>query len=553
MIALPVLDAHDPHLRVESLHALAYCPRLFYYQEVERISVPHERVFAGRQLHAALEADEDGESVSIELTSTTLGLTGKVDCLRRRDGSHLPYEHKRGQPRRRDDNTPEPWPSDRIQLIAYAVLIEEAFGQPIPEGRIRYHAANVTVRVPLDDAARADLTQAIDHARRLRESVERPPIADNDRLCARCSLAPVCLPEEVRQDRQPEHDPVRLFPPDRDGATLHVVSQGAQVGCSGDSLVVRPRDQPETKHAIRGVESLLLHGFAQVTTQALRKCVEHGVGVHWLSTTGFHTASLTPTAGQVQRRIRQYRALTDEATCLRLARALVHAKVEGQHRYILRATRGGSSVRDDLLGQLTGIQDCLRSSTTAADRDRLRGYEGTAAVHYFQALRAVLGPQVPDDLRSATRNRRPPLDRFNALLSFGYGLLHTAVMRALLAVGLEPALGFFHTPRSAAYPLVLDLMELFRVPLWDLVVVGSLNRSQWDPATDFTVTRAKVWLSDAGRKKAIGLFEARLEETWKHPVLNYSLSYARTIELEARLLEKEWTGEPGLFARSRLR
>ncbi len=215
---------------------------------------------------------------------------------------------------------PNAWPSDRIQLIAYAVLLEEAFGQPIPEGRIRYHAANVTVRVPLDDAARADLhARPSTDARRLRESVERPPIADNERLCARCSLAPVCLPEEVRQDREPEHDPVRLFPPDRDGTTLHVVSQGAQVGCSGDSLVVRPRDQPETKHPIRGVESLLLHGFAQVTTQALRKCVEHGVGVHWLTTTGYHTASLTPTAGQVQRRIRQYRALTDEATCLRLA------------------------------------------------------------------------------------------------------------------------------------------------------------------------------------------------------------------------------------------
>ena len=97
-------------------------------------------------------------------------------------------------------------------------------------------------------------------------------------------------------------------------------------------------------------------------------------------------------------------------------------------------------------------------------------------------------------------------------------------MRAVLASGLEPALGFFHTPRSAAYPLVLDLMELFRVPLWDMVLVGSLNRGQWDPAADFVVTRAKVWLSDAGRKKAIGLFEARLEETWKHPVLDYSLS-----------------------------
>jgi CRISPR-associated protein Cas1 len=104
-----------------------------------------------------------------------------------------------------------------------------------------------------------------------------------------------------------------------------------------------------------------------------------------------------------------------------------------------------------------------------------------------------------------------------------------------------------------AYPLVLDLMELFRVTLWDVPLVGSLNRGQWNPGTDFEVTRAKVWLSDGGRRKAIGLFEDRLQEAWKHPVLNYSLSYARTIELEARLLEKEWTGEPGLFARSRLR
>jgi len=96
-------------------------------------------------------------------------------------------------------------------------------------------------------------------------------------------------------------------------------------------------------------------------------------------------------------------------------------------------------------------------------------------------------------------------------------------------------------------------MELFGVTLWDMPLIGSMNRGQWDPIDDFAVTRAKVWLSGSGRKKAVVIFEDRLQETWKHPVLNYSLSYARTIELEARLLEKEWTGEPGLFARSRLR
>jgi len=536
-----------------ALHALAYCPRLFYLEEVEEIRVADDRVYAGRELHASLEADEEGEATRLELASETLGLVGKVDCLRRRDGSYLPYEYKRGKPDRDENKAARPWRSDRLQLIAYAVLLEEHLGEAIPEGRIRYHAANVTVRVPIDERAREELREAIAEARRLRDSLERPPIAENERLCVRCSLAPVCLPEEVRQERQPEREPVRLFPPDRDGASVHVLTHGAYVGRSANSLEVRPRDGPSVKHPIHGVDSLLLHGYAQVSTQALRLCVDQGVGVHWLTQTGQHIASLTPTAGQVQRRIRQYRALTDEATCLRLARAMVQAKLEGGHRYLLRATRGADAGREKLRPRLHSLQTALRKVHRAEDRDSLRGLEGAAAVQYFEGLRFLLRDEVDDEFRFERRSRRPPLDRFNAVLSFGYGLLHSAVTRAVLASGLEPALGFFHTPRSAAYPLVLDLMELFRLPLWDLVVVGSLNRGQWDAAGDFQVTPSKVWLSDAGRKKAIELFEGRLQETWKHPVLGYSLSYRRTIELEARLLEKEWTGEPGLFARSRLR
>src|SRR5438445_2529522 len=149
MITLPVLDSHAPPVRVMALHALTYCPRLFYLEEVEEIRVADERVYAGRELHAGLEADEEGDWTSLELTSPALGLTGKVDCVRRRDGSYLPYEHKRGQPRRDQPpgvdtpGSPEAWPSDRLQLIAYAVLLEEAFAQPIAEGRVRYHAANV--------------------------------------------------------------------------------------------------------------------------------------------------------------------------------------------------------------------------------------------------------------------------------------------------------------------------------------------------------------------------------------------------------------------------
>ena len=544
---------HAPPLRVMSLHALAYCQRLYYLEEVEEIRMADAAVYAGRELHAALEADEEGERTQLELSDPGLGLVGKVDALRRRDGSFLPYEHKRGRARR-EGKVAETWPSDRLQVVAYAVLIESATGESVKEGRVRYHADNITVRVSIDDRARADLVEAIALARRLRESTERPPVAENERLCARCSLAPVCLPEEVRQSEDPDREPLRLFPPDRDGTNLHVVTPGASVGRSGETLIIKtPDGAPATKHAIREVDALLLHGYAQVTTQALNLCVDRGIPVHWLTSSGRHTASLTAGAGQVQRRVRQYRALADEATCLRLAKALARAKLEGQHRYLLRGSRGDQSARDEMLADLVPLRSALASIEGAADRDSLRGFEGSAAVGYFRGLAKLLAPTVPDSLRYATRSRRPPLDRFNALLGFGYALLQTAVMRAILAAGLEPSLGFFHTPRSAAYPLVLDLMELFRVPLWDMVLIGSLNRGQWDPEEDFTVTKVKVWLSESGRRKAIRLFEDRLDESWKHPVVGYSLSYARTLELEARLLEKEWSGEPGLFARMRLR
>jgi CRISPR-associated protein Cas1 len=127
------------------------------------------------------------------------------------------------------------------------------------------------------------------------------------------------------------------------------------------------------------------------------------------------------------------------------------------------------------------------------------------------------------------------------------------VTNAITVVGLDPSLGFFHRPRSQAPPLALDLMELFRVPLVDLPVIASINRKQWDIENDFDVAGQQVWLSDEGRKKLIRIYERRKSDYWRHPVLRRSLSYSRIIELEVRLLEKEWMGEAGLFARMRLR
>lgn len=541
---------HEPPIRVAALHALKYCERLFYLEEVEEIRVADDAVLAGRTLHEELS---DGESRSFLLSSERLGLVGRVDAIRHREGGWVPIEHKRGRPRRGPGNEPEAWDSDRVQVAAYAMLLEEATGTPVSEGRVRYHSDGVTVRVTIDDEVRQEVLRAVARARELRASTTRPPVTPNERLCLRCSLAPVCLPEEERLARDERWEPVRLFPPDHERKVVHVARHGARVGRSGDTLRIDGDEGEARVLPIREVEALVLHGNVQVTAQALSLCASQGVGIHWVSSGGRYIAGLASDAGLVQRRLRQYRALSDPAFALGLSRRVALAKMENQLRFLLRATRGEESRPEPVRRAVAILRSEMRSAARAENADSLRGHEGTAARAYFDALPCLIGPDVSETLRPSGRTRRPPRDRFNAILSFGYALLYRAVMHALLGVGLEPALGFFHTPRSAAHPLVLDVMELFRVVLWDMVVVASLNRKQWDERAHFEVAKDHVWLSTEGRKLAIDLFEKRLEECWKHPVTGYSLSYRRTLELEARLLEKEWSGQPGLFARARIR
>lgn len=540
-----------PTIRVMALHALAYCERLFYLEEVEEIRVADAAVYAGRRLHEELAADE-GEMVSLVLESDTLGIRGKADCLRRRDGRLIPYEHKRGRSAKGDDG-PQAWPSDRLQVCAYTLLLEEHTGTAIEEARIRYHTNNATVRVAVDETARADVRRAVARARELSRSVERPPVTDNDRLCLRCSLASVCLPEEERLAKDEEWEPIRLFPQDRERQTVHVTTHGARVGKSGETLTVTDTTGQKQVFPIREVGEVVIHGYAQVSTQAIHLCASQEVGVHWFTGGGRYVSGLVSGASPVQRRIRQFEALREPGLLFRLARRLVIARASSQLGFLLRASRGKDRKALGIEGAIQGLRNALRAASYAEGVDALRGHEGDAGRHYFSGFPGLLRDDLDERLRFGGRNRRPPRDRINALLSFGYALLYRDVLQATMSVGLEPSFGFFHRPRSAAHPLALDLMELFRVPLWDMPLVASVNRLQWDVEGDFTQAGKQVWLSDTGRKKAIEVYERRKEDRWKHPVTKYSLSYARLIELEARLLEKEWAGEPGLFARMRLR
>ena len=571
------MDGHEeyPVIRVMALHALEYCERLFYLEEVEEIRVADAAVWAGRRLH--VELDEPEEIVSLTMQSEKIGIRGRVDAIRRRDGTLHLVEHKRGASRRgHGEQSPTAWESDRIQAMAYAMLLEEHSGQPVPEVRIRYHRDHQTVRLPVLDEDRAAVHAAVARAHELMDSTQRPPVTDNERLCVHCSLAPVCLPEEVRlldalhgSSSQGEEDdleqgagpkkvpagiaPLRLFPADSERRSLHVVTQGARVGRSGGELAVAERDQKKVKVGIRQVSDVVLHGYAQITTQAMRLCASEGVPVHLLTATGAYLGVFAGGSGSVQRRIRQFKALSEPSVAHALARRLTCAKIEMQLRHILRASRKDPAIRASMEGSISAIRSAVGGAADATHRESLMGHEGSAARAYFKALSGLVVAAAGPEMVPSGRSRRPPKDRFNALLSFGYGLLYRDVVGAIIRVGLDPAFGFFHQPRSTAFPLALDLMELFRVPIVDMAILGAVNRRTFAIDEDFEIAGPQVWLSASGRKKFIEVYERRKHEEYRHPAIGYTLSYIRMIELEVRLVEKEWSGEPGLFAKLRLR
>lgn len=540
-------------IRVSALHAIAYCPRLFYLEEVEELYTQDAAVFAGRRLHAELEKQEDEEWEELFLESEELGLRGRLDALRTRDGQTIPYEHKRGRCRRDENNQPQAWESDKLQILAYAYLLELVQEIPVKEGRIRYHADNILIHVPLDDAGREAVREAIQQARILKQSAYRPPVTDNERLCARCSLAPVCLPEEARLAHDREWQPIRLFPEDDDRQIIHILEPGTCVGKTGEQIKITRRNQPVETIPARQVGQVVLHSFSQISTQALHFCAMQNIGVHFISGGGRYLGSFDTRQGSIQRRIRQYAALSNADACLELARKLVTCRAQGQRKFLMRGTRGKAKVPEKLEKAIAQMKAALKQVSQAKSLASLLGLEGNLAAVYFSALPCLISPEIPKEMHFGGRNRRPPKDRFNCLLSFGYALLIKDVMNAILCVGLEPALGFYHQARSQAAPLALDLIEIFRVPLVDMTVMASVNRNQWDVKADFEVRGKQVWLSEVGKRKFVELYERRKQESWKHPVIGYSLTYRRLFELEVRLLEKEWSGEGGLFGQLILR
>jgi CRISPR-associated protein Cas1 len=236
----------------------------------------------------------------------------------------------------------------------------------------------------------------------------------------------------------------------------------------------------------------------------------------------------------VELRIAQFSTAAAGRASLPLARSFVVGKIKNCRTLLRRHLQQDA---DRLLPQLAEL---AQKAESAADAPSLLGVEGMAAKLYFSGLTTLFKADAVFDLQK--RNRRPPRDPVNALLSFVYAILVKELTVAVYSCGFDPMLGFFHRPRYGRPSLALDLAEEFRPLVGDSVVLTLINNREISP-DDFIRRAGGVALTDRGRRAVLAAIERRMETLVTHPVFGYRISYRRVLEVQARLLARTVTGE----------
>lgn len=311
------------------------------------------------------------------------------------------------------------------------------------------------------------------------------------------------------------------------------------VAKQGDRLEIRERGRTVQEVRFLDVSQVCLFGNVQITTQALRELCDRDIPICYFTYGGWFYG-ITHGMGHknIELRRMQFEASRDQNRSLVLARRFVEGKIRNC-RTLLR--RNSSDLPEDALRDMAALAQRTSSVEEAAS---LLGLEGTAARLYFSHFGQMLRPRSGDELAFdfSGRNRRPPRDPVNALLSFGYALLAKEFTVTLLAVGFDPYLGFYHAIRYGRPSLALDLMEEFRPLIADSVVLSVINTGEI-ASSDFIQRGGAVALTPSGRQKILEAYGRRLDSLITHPIFGYTISYRRIIEVQARLLARYLMGE----------
>jgi len=504
----------------------------------------------GRSVHARLDDDadplpppsadpDDPPTVarSVLLVSETLGLSGKLDLLEVADGQAVPVDTKRGRVPPTPQRCYEP---ERVQLMCQGLLLRE-YGYTSEYGMLYFAEARRRVRVDFTPELEARTRHFIVEARACAQRTDPPPPLTDSPKCVGCSLAGICLPDETNlltgMEKQPT-DIRRLYPARDDALPLYVQEQGARVGKSGNALSVEKGPAKLGEFPLKDVSQLVLCGNISVSAQCLHLLCERGIPVVHLSM-GHWFYGVTTGIGlrNAYDRAAQFVAAADDGRRLALARAFVRAKAQNQRTFLRRNTT------EDIEAPLEEMRRLIARLDVCSDTDELMGVEGSIAAVYFANWSGLLadGP-VRQAFAPASRNRRPPKDPINAMLSFGYALLAKECTVALLSEGLDPHWGFLHRPRHGRPALALDLMEEFRPLVVDSAVLSAVNTGMVG-ATDFMTSHAGCAMKDVARKALIRAYELRLDQMITHPVFDYRCSWRAVIRVQAKLLAKALRGE----------
>jgi CRISP-associated protein Cas1 len=399
--------------------------------------------------------------------------------------------------------------------------------------------------VPFDAALKAEALATLEAAKRCANGSRPLPLL-NDPRCPRCSLQPVCLPDEINRQRALENatvdgpiKPRKIWPPRDDG--IHVVAQqdGTKIGVRGDSLTITDRNGKKLKEMpLAGVESLSLLGSVQLSTQAVQTIADRGIPLAFLSAGGRVVAMVDPLdSTSADTRRAQVRRFDMPEARLELSRSLIAAKINNQRTLLMRNCGDGLAPRiaADLSAQ-AGL------ATVAASIESVRGHEGHAAAIYFDHFSRMVKSECAAEFDANGRQRRPPPDPINTALSFAYSMLTHECTAALRVASLEPSIGAFHASRPGRPALSLDLMEPFRPLIADSVVITAFNRGELH-AGHFLRTAAGCMFTDDGRRAFFAVYGRRMADEVTHPVFGYKLSYRRMIILHARLIAAWLLGE----------
>jgi CRISPR-associated protein Cas1 len=564
---------------VRNLHNFIYCPRLFYFQWVENIFQENADTVAGSHVHRNVDAPsrldnpkelglpEGAKLRSLRLESESLGLIGVVDIVEGGPEGAEIIDYKRGSARRDAEGDRVAKEPDAMQVAAHALLLRE-HGVNAVRGAIYYAADKRRVPVEFSEELFDKVRRAIGEARAVAASGQCPPPLKNDARCLYCSAYPICLPNESlwwskrRKSTEPEGqlqfgfvgqsaDAVRdrilealdfaaestdkeptLQPPrpgGDDGEVLVVQTPGAQIGQRGDELIVSVKGEDARKIPGQQVRAIYCYGAVQMTAQAVSTCLELGIDVAYFSPAGRFLGMLggLPASG-VDARRGQYRLFELPGVRLQLAREVIRAKIHNQRVMLMR----NGDVPDRVLSLMAGFRDATGS---AREITELLGIEGSAAALYFEQFESMLKQRDDWKFDWRGRNRRPPRDPVNALLSLGYSMLAKELTGVCYSVGLDPFLGFMHQPRYGRPALALDLMEEFRPLIADSVAISLINRGELGPE-DFIRSANGTFLNDKGRRPFWEAWFRRLDTEVSHPEFEYKMAYRRMLEVQARQL-----------------